>query len=160
VAGLPSDRFVFEGFLPAKANARYTRLLQLANETRTLIFYEAPHRLQETFQAMAEIFGPSREAVIARELTKLYETVHVGTLSMLLPWIEQASESNRGEIVLLIHGAEEKQDAIEQEALRVLKPLLGALPLKQAVAIAADITDLKKNSLYRLALELRISSKN
>jgi 16S rRNA (cytidine1402-2'-O)-methyltransferase len=160
VAGLPSDRFVFEGFLPAKASARYTRLLQLANETRTLIFYEAPHRLQETFQAMAEIFGPSREAVIARELTKLYETVHVGTLSMLLSWIEQASESNRGEIVLLIHGAEKKQDAIEQEALRVLKPLLGALPLKQAVAIAADITDLKKNSLYRLALELRITSEN
>lgn len=160
VAGLPSDRFVFEGFLPAKASARYTRLLQLANETRTLIFYEAPHRLQETFQAMAEIFGPSREAVIARELTKLYETVHVGTLSMLLPWIEQASESNRGEIVLLIHGAEKKQDAIEQEALRVLKPLLRALPLKQAVAIAADITDLKKNSLYRLALELRITSEN
>jgi 16S rRNA (cytidine1402-2'-O)-methyltransferase len=155
VAGLPSDRFVFEGFLPTKASARYTRLLQLASETRTLIFYEAPRRLQETIQAMAGIFGPNREAVIARELTKLYEAIHEGTLFMLLAWAKQASESDRGELVLLVHGAEKKQDAIEQEALKVLKPLLGALPLKQAVAIAAEITGFKKNCLYQLALELR-----
>jgi 16S rRNA (cytidine1402-2'-O)-methyltransferase len=155
VAGLPSDRFVFEGFLPAKASARYTRLLQLADETRTLIFYEAPRRLQEAIQAMTEIFGPDREAVIARELTKLYEAIHQGTLSALLVWAKQAPESDRGELVLLVHGAEKKQDAAQQEALRILKPLLGALPLKQAVAIAAEITGFKKNYLYQLALELR-----
>lgn len=157
VAGLPSDRFVFEGFLPAKANARYTRLLPLADETRTLIFYEAPRRLQETIQAMAEVFGPDREAVIARELTKLYEAVHEGTFSALLAWAKQAPESDRGELVLLVHGAEKKQDATQQEALRVLKPLLGTLPLKQAVSIAAEITGFKRNCLYRLALELRTS---
>jgi 16S rRNA (cytidine1402-2'-O)-methyltransferase len=111
--------------------------------------------LQETIQAMAGIFGPNREAVIARELTKLYEAIHEGTLFMLLAWAKQASESDRGELVLLVHGAEKKQDAIEQEALKVLKPLLGALPLKQAVAIAAEITGFKKNCLYQLALELR-----
>lgn len=130
VAGLPSDRFVFEGFLPVKANARYARLHQLADENRTLIFYEAPRRLLESMQAMVEIFGPEREGVIARELTKFYEAVHTGGLATLLTWVEQSPESDRGELVLLIHGADKKQDFIKQEALKVLAPLLKILPFK------------------------------
>nr|WP_157862612.1 16S rRNA (cytidine(1402)-2'-O)-methyltransferase [Nitrosococcus halophilus] len=155
VAGLPSDRFVFEGFLPAKSQARQTRLEQLVDETRTLIFYEAPRRLPQTLQAMVETFGPDREAVVARELTKRHETVRGGSLSTLLTWAKQAPESGRGELVLLLHGAEKKQDAPRQEALKVLLPLVTALPLKQAVALATKITGFKKNRLYQLALELR-----
>lgn len=157
VAGLPSDRFVFEGFLPAKAHARYARLLQLADETRTLIFYESSRRLQETIEAMAEIFGSDREAVIARELTKLYESIHAGTFPVLLGWAKQAPESGRGELVLLVHGAEKRQEATTREAVKVLQPLLRTLPLKQAVSIAVEITGLKRNYLYQLALELRTS---
>lgn len=155
VAGLPSDRFVFEGFLPAKDNARHTRLLRLAAETRTLIFYEAPHRLRETLHTMAETLGPNREAVVVRELTKLHETVHGATLSALLAWAAQTLEARRGELVLLVHGAEKEQDVLRQEALKVLRPLLAVLPLKQAVAVATEITEFKKNRLYQLALELR-----
>ncbi|ABA56883.1 Protein of unknown function UPF0011 [Nitrosococcus oceani ATCC 19707] len=160
VAGLPSDRFVFEGFLPAKTGARQARLLQLAEESRTLIFYEAPRRLLETLQAMIEAFEPDREAVVARELTKRYETVQGGTLSFLLSWARQTPESSRGELVLLVHGAEKEQDAIQQEALRVLRPLVAVLPLKQAVALAVDITGFKKNRLYQLALELQAAKKH
>lgn len=155
VAGLPSDRFVFEGFLPAKSSARQTRLRQLADETRTLIFYEAPHRLRDTLQAMVEAFGRDREAVIARELTKRYEALHGGTLSTLLSWSKQAPEAGRGELVLVLHGAEKKPEASRQEALKVLLPLVAVLPLKQAVVLAAEITGFKKNYLYQLALELR-----
>ncbi|QBQ53427.1 16S rRNA (cytidine(1402)-2'-O)-methyltransferase [Nitrosococcus wardiae] len=160
VAGLPSDRFVFEGFLPAKSGARQNRLEQLADETRTLIFYEAPHRLSQTLQAMVEAFGQDREAVVARELTKRYETVHGDSLSALLTWAKQAPEAGRGELVLLVHGAKKKQDAPRQEALKVLLPLVAALPLKQAVALATEITGFKKNHLYQLALELRATQED
>lgn len=155
IAGLPSDRFVFEGFLPAKRHARHIRLVQLADETRTLIFYEAPHRLRETLYTMAEIFAPDREAVVVRELTKLHETVYSNTLSGLLAWTAQTPETCRGELVLLIHGAKREQDTYRQEALKVLRPLVAVLPLKQAVAVATEITGLKKNYLYQLALEVR-----
>jgi 16S rRNA (cytidine1402-2'-O)-methyltransferase len=159
VAGLPSDRFVFEGFLPAKVKARHRRLLQLAAESRTLIFYEAPHRLQETLQDMAEIFGADRKAVVARELTKVHETVYDGALSALFTWAKQIPEVSRGELVLLVHGAEKEQEPMKEEALKVLWPLLGVLPLKQAVAVATEITGFKKNRLYQLALELRSTAK-
>ncbi len=155
ISGLPSDRFVFEGFLPAKRQARYTRLAQLADETRTLIFYEAPHRLQETLHTMAEVFAPDREAVVARELTKLHETVYSHTLSGLLAWAAQTPGAHRGELVLLVHGAKKEQNTLHQEALKVLRPLVAALPLKQAVTVATEITGFKKNCLYQLALEIR-----
>jgi 16S rRNA (cytidine1402-2'-O)-methyltransferase len=159
VAGLPSDRFVFEGFLPAKLEARRGRLLQLAEESRTLIFYEAPHRLQETLQAMVELFDAERKAVIARELTKVYETVYDGSLAALLTWARQIPEISRGELVLLVHGAERERESLEAAALKVLPPLLRILPLKQAVVVAAEITGLKKNRLYQLALELRATAR-
>src|SRR5699024_5947250 len=100
-------------------------------------------------------FGLDREAVIARELTKLYESIHAGTFPALLSWAKQAPEASRGELVLLVHGAEKKQEATTQEILKVLQPLLKALPLKQAVSIAVEITGLKRNYLYQLALEQR-----
>lgn len=158
IAGLPSDRFVFEGFLPAKKGTRHTRLVQLAGETRTLIFYEAPRRLRETLHTMIEVFEPNREAVLARELTKLHETVYSNTLSELLAWVGQVPEIHRGEVVLLLHGAKKTQDTLRQEAVKALRPLVAALPLKQAVAVAAEITGFKKNRLYQLALEVRATA--
>ncbi|CAB1276952.1 16S rRNA (cytidine(1402)-2'-O)-methyltransferase [Candidatus Nitrosacidococcus tergens] len=154
VAGLPSDRFVFEGFLSAKPSARYTRLNQLVRETRTLIFYEAPHRLLDTLEAMVKIFGSERKVILTKELTKLYETVWEGTLNSLLIQLKNDSILNRGEFVLLVHGTEEDQEDMETKALNILIPLLKVLPLKQAVATGNEITGIKKNYLYQLALKL------
>lgn len=154
VAGLPSDRFIFEGFLPAKANQRRERLKELQNETRTLIFYEAPHRILTMLADLQEIFGAEREATVARELTKTYETVNSGTLKELYSTFENNPEQIRGEFVVIVHGAQEKQNTLEdQEALRILNILLEELPTKQAASLAAKITGVAKNTLYTLALE-------
>ena len=104
-AGLPSDRFAFEGFLPAKQTARCNVLQSLVNETRTLIFYEAPHRILETLQDVAQIFGAEREVVLARELTKTFETIRGGAIGEMADWVASDTNQQRGEIVLLIHGA-------------------------------------------------------
>ncbi len=151
-AGLPTDRFVFEGFLPAKAAARMQRLQALSRETRTLLFYEAPHRLLETLQAMREAFGGEREAVLARELTKLHETIRRDALAALCDWVASDANQQRGECVLLVRGhvAAEGEDA---DSERVLRTLLEELPLKQAAALAAKLTGRKKNELYELALQ-------
>ena len=149
-AGLPTDRFVFEGFLPAKSAARQQRLQQLLRERRTLVFYEAPHRLFETLQDCVDIFGAERVAVLARELTKLHETIFRAPLRELHDWAI-ANQQNRGECVLLVHGDESEQ-AIDAEAERVLRILLEELSVKQASALAAKITGLKKNDLYEQAL--------
>ena len=149
-AGLPTDRFVFEGFLPAKSQARQQRLRELLRERRTLVFYEAPHRLFETLKDLAGIFGDCRVAVLARELTKLHETIHRAPLRELCEWTI-VNEQNRGECVLIIHGDESEQ-AIDAEAERVLRVLLEELSVKQASALAAKITGLKKNDLYQQAL--------
>ncbi|CAH9019333.1 16S rRNA (cytidine(1402)-2'-O)-methyltransferase [Candidatus Nitrosacidococcus sp. I8] len=154
VAGLPSDRFVFEGFLSAKPSVRYTRLNQLAKETRTLIFYEAPHRLLDTLEAMVKVLGSKRKVALAKELTKLYETVWEGSLNLLLTQLKDDSILSRGEFVVLVHGAEEDQEDMETKALNVLIPLLKVLPLKQAVVTGSEITGIKKNYLYQLALKL------
>jgi 16S rRNA (cytidine1402-2'-O)-methyltransferase len=149
-AGLPTDRFVFEGFLPAKSQARQQRLQALLRERRTLVFYEAPHRLFETLKDFAEIFGDNRIAVLARELTKMHETIYRAPLKELCEWAV-ANEQNRGECVLLVRGDESEQ-AIDAEAERVLRLLLEELSVKQASALAAKITGLKKNDLYQQAL--------
>ncbi len=151
-AGLPTDRFVFEGFLSAKAAARQQRLQELSRETRTLVFYEAPHRLLEMLQAMRDAFGGEREVVLARELTKLYETIHRAPLAELCDWVEADSNQQRGECVLLVRGhvAAEGEDAHSEQVLRTL---LEELPLKQAAALAAKLTGRKKNELYELALQ-------
>ncbi|MDU9400110.1 MULTISPECIES: 16S rRNA (cytidine(1402)-2'-O)-methyltransferase [Pseudomonadaceae] len=159
-AGLPSDRFIFEGFLPAKAAARRGRLDLLKEEPRTLIFYEAPHRVLESVQDMASLFGKDRHAVLARELTKTFETLKGAPLGELAEWIAADSNQQRGECVLLVTGwqAPEGEDAISGEALRVLDLLLGELPVKRAAALAAEITGVRKNLLYQAALERQADS--
>ena len=153
VAGLASDRFSFEGFLPAKKETRHNALTLLAHETRTLIFYEAPHRLLATLQSMSEVFGPTRKAAVARELTKIYESVLTMPLSELVSHYEMHPNELRGEVVILIEGKDETAD--EKKEVRteeVLDILLAALPLKQAVSLAAEITGERKNVLYEKAL--------
>lgn len=153
-AGLPSDRFAFEGFLPAKQVARCTQLQSLAADPRTLIFYEAPHRILETLQDMAEVFGPEREVVIARELTKTFETIKGDKVADLAAWVESDSNQQRGEIVLLVHGAPKPEnEAMAPEQMHVMKVLLEELPVKQAASIGAKLTGLKKNFLYDWALQ-------
>ncbi|MBO3277616.1 16S rRNA (cytidine(1402)-2'-O)-methyltransferase [Pseudomonas schmalbachii] len=154
-AGLPSDRFVFEGFLPARTAGRRARLEALREEPRTLIFYEAPHRLLECLQDMADVFGEQRDALLARELTKTFETLKGLPVGELRDWVAADSNQQRGECVILVAGwqAPEGDDAIGAEALRVLDLLLAELPLKRAAALAAEITGVRKNLLYQAALE-------
>ncbi len=154
-AGLPSDRFIFEGFLPAKAVGRKTRLEQLREEPRTLIFYEAPHRILECLQDMEVVFGGERPAVLARELTKTFETLKGLPLAQLRAFVEADGNQQRGECVVLVAGWSEPQgdDAIGSEARRILGLLLEDLPVKRAAALAAEITGVRKNLLYQLALE-------
>jgi len=153
-AGLPSDRFAFEGFLPAKETARCAYLEGVANDSRTLIFYEAPHRILETLHDMANVFGGEREVVMARELTKTFETIKGDKVADLAAWVAQDTNQQRGEIVLLVHGAA-KQEAgdITPEQMRVMDILLEELPVKQAASLGAKLTGLKKNFLYQWALE-------
>lgn len=155
VAGLPTDRFVFEGFLPAKTTARRVHLQTLANETRTLVFYEASHRIQECLHDLVECFGVERAAVIARELTKTFEQVQAGTLAELNTWLAEDANRQRGEFVVLVAGAVPAADTeLDAEAKRVLKLLLTELPIKRAAALAAEITGARKNALYQYALQL------
>jgi len=155
-AGLPSDRFVFEGFPPAKSAARRAVFEKLREEARTLIFYESPHRILESLKEMTEIFGPGREAVLARELTKQFETVRSGTLTELSEWVNRDPHQQLGEFVILIHGVPRaEREAVDEDAERVLRILLEELPVSQAAALAAKITGLKKNRLYEYALNLK-----
>lgn len=154
-AGLPSDRFVFEGFLPAKAAGRRGRLEGLLEEPRTLIFYEAPHRLLECIEDMASIFGSERPALLARELTKTFETLKGLPLGELREFVAADGNQQRGECVLLVAGkpAPEGDEAVDAQTLRVLDLLLAELPVKRAAALAAEITGARKNQLYQIALE-------
>jgi len=154
-AGLPSDRFIFEGFLPAKAAGRRARLEQVKEEPRTLIFYEAPHRILECLEDMELVFGGERPALLARELTKTFETLKGLPLAELRAFVAGDSNQQRGECVVLVGGwsAPEGEDAISAEAQRVLDLLLAELPLKRAAALAAEITGVRKNLLYQVALE-------
>jgi 16S rRNA (cytidine1402-2'-O)-methyltransferase len=156
VAGLPTDRFVFEGFLPAKSTARQQKLEKLKDENRTVIFYEAPHRIVEMLKDCQLVFGGQRKVVLARELTKTFETVHGDVLDELIPWVEADENQRKGEFVVLVHGAEARDETgIDAESERILLILLKDLPVKQAAALAANITGLKKNALYQHALALR-----
>ena len=154
-AGLPSDRFSFEGFLPAKAMARKNTLETLRQEPRTLIFYEAPHRLLESITDCATVFGEERIAVLARELTKTFETIKQLPLGEMVAWIASDSNQQRGECVLLIAPWKApEEEGLNQESERVLKTLLAELPVKQAASLAAEITGERKNKLYQYALEI------
>lgn len=155
-AGIPSDRFVFEGFLPARSAARSERLRELANETRTLIFYEAPHRVQECLVDMVAVLGAARRIVLAREVTKTFETIRQLPLADMLAWVSADADQQRGEIVLVLEGAPAAAgEADWREADRVLALLLAELSVKQAAGLAAGITGLKKNALYERALALK-----
>ncbi len=154
VAGLPTDRFAFEGFLPARAAPRQRRLQALAADDRTLIFYESVHRIVATLRDMVAIFGEDREAAIARELTKKFESTKRGALEDVLHWLEREPRRQKGEFVVLVRGSPEVEHDL-REAERVLTILLRTLPLKPAVALAAEITGGGKNRLYRLALRIQ-----
>jgi len=157
-SGLPSDRFVFEGFLPARTGARRARLEELKVEPRTLIFYESPHRILDCIDDMATVFGADRPAVIARELTKLFETIHNDALAGLCAWLRADTNQQRGEFVILVHGSMLGDSGeSEAKAQRIVRILTAALPIKQAAALAAEITGLKKNALYGYALRLKDS---
>jgi 16S rRNA (cytidine1402-2'-O)-methyltransferase len=153
VAGLPTDRFSFEGFLPAKQGARRKRLEAVVTESGTLAFYESPHRIVETLEDMVTVFGAEREAVMARELTKTFETVKLATLGELLDFVKSDTNQQRGEFVLLVAGAlEAEKGELDPEACRVANILAEELPVKQASALAAKITGAKKNALYKFLL--------
>lgn len=148
-AGLPSDRFAFEGFLPAKQAARQGQLQALVDDPRTLIFYEAPHRILETLDDMCQVFGPERELVMARELSKTFETIKGDRLAAMRDWVAGDSNQQRGEIVLLLQGAPKREGAdMTPEQERTLRILAEELPVKQAAALGAKLTGLKKNFLY------------
>ena len=149
VSGLPSDRFVFEGFLAAKQVARRRQIKQLREEPRTMIFFEAPHRILHCITDMVEIFGPNREATIARELTKVYESLYSNTLEHLRCWLAANQNSCKGEIALVVSGAERKSTSSD-EARQVVEVLRKYLPPRQAAAVAAELTNVRKNALYRL----------
>ncbi len=149
VAGLPSDRFVFEGFLPARAAARRERLAALASETRTLIFYESSHRIVEMLDDCIAAFGAARAGVVARELTKLFETVLSSPLGELHARVVADADQQRGEFVVLVAGAEgEQADATLAEGRRVFALLREELPPARAAKLAAAITGAPRKSLY------------
>lgn len=152
IAGLPADRFAFEGFLPAKAASRRERLQALGAETRTLVFYEAPHRLRESLQDMASIFGAARHAVIARELTKLFESRYDGTLGDLAVRADDESNLSRGELVIVVAGCEASAPESRRDAEQTLRVLLEELPAAQAAKLAARLCGANRAELYDLAV--------
>lgn len=148
VAGLPSDRFVFEGFLPAKSAARRSRLEELAGDPRTLIFYESSHRIAESLADMRDVFGAEREAVLARELTKVFETVLGDPLSQLADRVANDPNQQRGECVVLVAGRGDDADAKLAEGQRVFAILREELPPAKAAKLAAAITGAPRKMLY------------
>lgn len=155
VSGLPSDRFIFEGFLPARSAARHKRLQQLHSETRTLIFYESPHRILDTLADMAACLGGERPAVLARELTKRFETILADDLGGLIQRLQADPQQQKGEMVILLQGAAEQPQTDDAELTRLLSILLTELPVKQAVSLAVQISERKKNEVYALAVKLK-----
>jgi 16S rRNA (cytidine1402-2'-O)-methyltransferase len=154
-SGLLSDRFHFIGFLPSKSKQRDTVLSGLSALTGTLVFYEAPHRIVEMAEALLQAFGPERQVVLARELTKLFEEIHRCPLSEASAWLAGNANRQKGEYVVLLDGAPAADDMDSAEADRILRILLAECPVKQAAALAAQITGMKKNALYDRALSLK-----
>jgi 16S rRNA (cytidine1402-2'-O)-methyltransferase len=151
VSGLPVERFAFEGFLPAKREVRRKRLAALCREVRTLVFYEAPHRVGEILDDLSSLLGPERPAAIAREISKLHEETHRATLADLAAWLRERPERGQGEFVIVVAPAE-APDVDEESDRRLLTILLGYLTPSQAAASA--ISGHGRNALYRLALAL------
>jgi len=155
IAGLPTERFTFEGFLPARLAERRVRLGELAGETRTLVFFEAPHRIVECLEDMSAAFGGARRAAVARELTKVFETVYRGTLATLAEQSRSDANFTRGEITLVVAGAEPAvANDVRAQLDATLNVLLGELAPSKAAALAARLTGAKRNDAYARALEL------
>jgi 16S rRNA (cytidine1402-2'-O)-methyltransferase len=163
ISGLPAERFCFEGFLPARPRERRTRLSELASEPRAMVFFEGPHRLVEALADMATAFGAEREAVVARELTKAFETVYRGTLAELGTRAAADPNMSRGELTLVVAGlaraARGEGDAADDGALRLalertLRVLLRELPPSRSAALAAQLTGARRSDAYTLALEI------
>ncbi|ACE62064.1 16S rRNA (cytidine(1402)-2'-O)-methyltransferase [Actinobacillus pleuropneumoniae] len=153
-SGIASDRFCFEGFLPAKTKSRCDKLAEVADESRTLIFYESTHRILDTLEDMQKMLGADRYVVMAREITKTWETIHGDTLANLIAWLNEDSNRIKGEIVLVVEGKPEQADeAFSAQAVKLLGLLCQELPLKKAAAIVAETFGYKKNALYQYGLE-------
>ena len=153
ISGLPTDAFVFAGFLPAKPAARRQALRELAGDTRTVILYESTHRILDSLETLVEVLGPGRRVCLARELTKLYEESHTAPVAELLEWVKADDNRQRGEFVLVIEGAS-VEAAGPREAERILKTLLSELGASRAAKVAAELTGLPRKELYALALRL------
>jgi 16S rRNA (cytidine1402-2'-O)-methyltransferase len=155
VAGLPTDRFCFEGFLPARASERRTRLESVAADPRTLVFFEAPHRIEESLVDLAAVFGSDRRAAVARELTKAHETTYRGTLGELAEQAKSEPNFARGEITIVVEGirdAGSKAESLQLE--KVVAVLVKELPPGRAAALAAQLTGARRNEAYALAMKL------
>ncbi|MEE9446903.1 MAG: 16S rRNA (cytidine(1402)-2'-O)-methyltransferase [Arenicellales bacterium] len=152
IAGLPTDRFVFEGFLPAKQAAREQRIQALMDEPRTLVFYEAKHRILAFLGSLQKLMGGARRASVAREITKKFESLYHGSLDEVIEQISADALAQKGEFVVMVQGAEQSVDGVSLD--HVLKPLLAALSVSKASKVAAEITGIKKNICYQRALEM------
>jgi 16S rRNA (cytidine1402-2'-O)-methyltransferase len=155
VAGLPTDRFRFVGFLPAKSTQRKKVLQELAAVPETVVFYEAPHRILDTLKDSVEVFGAEHSGFIARELSKTFETYLHGTLAELVSIVEADSNQQRGEIVLVLACREETESTVTVDGERVLRLLLAELPTAKAAALTAKITGGDKKQFYQMALALK-----
>lgn len=154
-SGLRSDSFTFEGFLPSKANALRQKLTALEQETRTMIFYESPKRVLASLDIMVDVLGEQRLACMARELTKLHETIKTASLVHLRDWVSQDVHQQKGEIVLLVEGSQHTSSAEQQEIDRVLHLLITELPVKKAASLASSLLGISKNQAYQQALKLQ-----
>jgi len=153
VAGLPTDRFCFEGFLPARSSERRTQLAALARELRTLVFFEAPHRIEECLADIADVLGAERNAAVARELTKAHETIYRGTVGTLLERAKSEANFARGEITLVVQGAKAAEDKVDSQLLeRAVSLLVRELPPGRAAALAAQLVGARRSDAYELAL--------
>ncbi len=159
-SGLGDAHFLFYGFLPNKPGARRTALQNLAAHPYTLVFYEAPHRIVECVADLQIIFGPDREIVFAREITKLFESIHRCGLGAALDWLNSDPNNQRGEFVLLVSAALPQQAGLDADSERTLITLLAKLPLKQSVQLATQITGANRNELYQRALSLKNGQTN
>ncbi|MFZ7171490.1 16S rRNA (cytidine(1402)-2'-O)-methyltransferase [Avibacterium volantium] len=153
-SGIASDRFCFEGFLPAKSKARCDKLENLAKEDRTLIFYESTHRILDCLADMEKVFGAERYVVLARELTKTWETIHGDEVGALRKWVNEDPNRSKGEMVLIVEGnVSSEEESFSPEAIKALTLIAKELPLKKAAAIVAELYGYKKNALYQFGLE-------
>lgn len=155
VSGLATDRFLFEGFLPAREGARAKRLAKLSGAAVTLVFYEAPHRIEACLRSMAAEFGGDREAVLAREITKTFETIRRGELAELVEFVAADSNQQKGEIVVVVAGRQKVEQELDADVAALLLRLARELPARRAAAVVADCTGLRKKPLYEYLLAVK-----